>query len=429
MKALLYDCPSGISGDMNIGALVDLGVPQEFVRSELARLHLDDEFTLLFEPAQKLGITGTRVTVRLSARRDDTGHRHDHNNAGPHHHHIRKPDHRHYRDIKEMISASPFNERVRTTTGRMFAIIAEAEARIHGIPVDDVSFHEVGATDSIVDIFSAAICLDYLDTDAVFSNPVELGEGFVNCSHGRLPVPAPATLEILKGVPCLTGGVAGEATTPTGAAILKATVQQFGRRFAVTPERIGYGIGHLDFAIPNVLRVVMGEVGEDAVAPHGTERVNVEITANIDDMAPEFYEPLIERLFSAGASDVFITPIIMKKSRLAHMISVLAQEQKVDSLVQVLFEESTTIGVRLHPVDKRMLSRSLVSVPTSFGVVQVKIVQIQGGGARRWKVEYEDVKRLGLKHSVPYLQIHREIEAEVRQYLANAGSIDPEEQR
>jgi uncharacterized protein (TIGR00299 family) protein len=317
---------------------------------------------------------------------------------------------------------------VKATTGRIFAVIAEAEARIHGIDIDEVAFHEVGATESIVDIFGAAICLDYLAVDTVLSTAVELGSGFVQCAHGRLAVPAPATLEILKGVPCLTGGVSGEATTPTGAAILKATVRQFGRRFAITPERIGYGIGERSFAIPNVLRVVVGEVCEDAAAPYRTERTNVEITANIDDMSPESYEPLIERLFSAGASDVFITPIMMKKSRPAHMISVLAQEQKVDSLVQVLFEESTTIGVRMHPVGKRMLSRSSIIVPTSFGEVRVKLVQLHQGGAKRWKVEHEDVMRLAKEHGVPYLTLHREIDAEVRKHLASTASASAEEQ-
>ncbi len=428
MKALLYDCPSGISGDMNLGALVDLGVPREHVLGELARLRFDEEFKLTFAKAEKQGITGTRATVTLSARGGRADHHDDHHHAAPHSHQGGMHAHRHYRDIKEIIAASPFKDSVKATTGRIFEVIAEAEARIHGIAIDEVAFHEVGATDSIVDIFGAAICLDYLGVDTVLSTAVELGSGFVHCAHGRLAVPAPATLEILKGVPCLTGGVAGEATTPTGAAILKATVRQFGQRFAITPERIGYGVGHRDFAIPNVLRVVVGEVGEDAAAPYRTERANVEITANIDDMSPESYEPLIERLFSAGASDVFVTPIIMKKSRLAHMISVLAPEQVVDSLVQVLFEESTTIGVRLHPVDKRMLSRSSVTVPTSFGEVQVKLVQLQRGGAQRWKVEHEDVKRLALEHGLPYLTLHREIDAEVREHLASTASANTEAQ-
>jgi uncharacterized protein (TIGR00299 family) protein len=439
VKALLYDCPSGISGDMNLGALVDLGVPRQHVLNELARLRLDEEFTLTFANAEKQGITGTRATVTLAARggRADHHHDHDHDDHHRHHHehhaashsHPRGMDtHRHYRDIKEIIAASPYKESIKTTAARIFAVIAEAEARIHGTAIDEVAFHEVGATDSIVDIFGAAICLEYLAVDTVLSTAVELGSGFVKCAHGRLAVPAPATLEILKGVLCLTGGVAGEATTPTGAAILKATVRKFGQRFAVTPERIGYGIGHRDFAIPNVLRVVLGEVNEDAAAPYWSERSNVEITANIDDMSPESYEPLIERLFSAGASDVFITPIIMKKSRLAHMISVLAQEQLVDSLVEVLFEESTTIGVRLHAVGKRMLSRSSVTVPTSFGDVAVKLVQLQRGGAQRWKVEYNDVRRLAQEHGLPYLTLNREIEAEVRKHFASDASADNKKQ-
>ncbi len=404
MKALLYDCPSGISGDMNLGALVDLGVPPEHVLRELARLELGEEFKLAFTKAQKRGIVGTRATVTLSA------HPGDHS-------------HRHYRDLRQLIACSPFKASIKQTAGRIFAVIAEAEARIHGIAVDEVAFHEVGATDSIVDILGAAICLDYLGVDAVLSNPVELGSGFVDCAHGRLAVPAPATLEILKGVPCLTGGVAGEATTPTGAAILKATVGRFGERFAVTPERVGYGIGQRDFAIPNVLRVVLGEVAAEAAV---NERTSVEITANIDDMSPESYEPLIERLFSAGASDVFLTPIIMKKSRPAHMISVLAQQQKVDALVQALFEESTTIGVRLHPVGKRMLPRTQVTVPTSFGEVRVKIVQL--GAGSRWKVEHEDVRRVALERGLPYLSVRREIEAEVREHLAVTGAQTREQQ-
>jgi pyridinium-3,5-bisthiocarboxylic acid mononucleotide nickel chelatase len=419
VKALFYDCPAGISGDMNLAALVDLGVPREHVLSELARLRLDDEFTLIFSKAEKQGISGTRAKVKLSA--GAVQHQHDHRHGTPHSHHGDTHAHRHYRDIKTIIAASPFKESVKATTARIFSVIAEAESRIHGIDLDEVAFHEVGATDSIVDIFGAAICLDYLAVDTVLSTAVELGSGFVQCAHGRLAVPAPATLEILKGVPCLTGGVAGEATTPTGAAILKATVQQFGQRFAITPERIGYGIGQRDFAIPNVLRVVLGELSEDASAVYRTERTNVEITANIDDMSPESYEPLIERLFATGASDVFITPIMMKKSRLAHMISVLAQEQKVDALVEVLFEESTTIGVRMHPVGKRMLPRSLLTVPTRFGAVRIKLVQLREGGAKRWKVEHEDVVRLAKEHGLPYLTLHREIDNEVRKYFADGA--------
>lgn len=442
MKALLYECPSGISGDMNLAALVDLGVPAEHVLSELAKLRLDDEFKLEFTKAQKQGISGTRAKVTVAGGEGPADHHHDHDHEHGHnhdhahgrHHAARDHDHgagqahRHYRDIKKMIAASPFKESVKQTTARIFSIIAEAEARIHGIDLDAVAFHEVGATNSIVDIFGAAICLDYLGVDTVLSTAVELGSGFVNCAHGRLAVPAPATLDIMKGVPCLTGGVVGEATTPTGAAILKATVRQFGQRFAITPERIGYGIGHRDFAIPNVLRVVIGEVSEVAALPYRTDRANVEITANIDDMSPKSYEPLIERLFLTGASDVFVTPIMMKKSRPAHMVSVLAHEHKVDALVQVLFEELSAIGVRLHTVSKRMLSRSVRTVPTSFGEVRVKVVQLGSGDAERWKVEHDDIKRLALQHGVPYLALRREIDAEVRAHFAASAPAKTESQ-
>lgn len=435
MRALLYDCASGISGDMNLGALVDLGVPQEYLLHELARLQLGEEFTLTFARAEKQGITGRRATVTLAGRgkKENRGagtpgeHPHHHQGEVAHTHQGGEHAHRHYRDIKEIIKASPFKSSIKTTTQRIFDVIAEAEAHVHGIAADAVVFHEVGAVDSIVDIFGAAICLDYLAVDRVFSGPVELGSGFVQCAHGRLAVPAPATLEILTGVPCLTGGVEGEATTPTGAAILKATAHKFSRGFAITPERVGYGIGHRDFTIPNVLRVVMGEVREPvALTPYWVEHTSVEIAANIDDMPPECYEPLIERLFSAGASDVFLTPITMKKSRLAHMISVLAQEHLADSLTQILFEESTTIGLRLHAVGKRMLSRTSVTVPTSFGDVQVKVVQ-GSGGTRRWKVEYEDVKRLTSKSSLSYLSMHRRINDEVAEHFAAVHPQDKKE--
>ncbi len=430
MRALLYECASGISGDMNLAALVDLGVPQEHLLRELPRLRLGEEFTLTFARVEKQGITGTRATVTLVGRGSressdgqmpDPAHHHHQHGEKAHAHDGGAHVHRHYRDIKEIINAAPFNDAIKTTTRRIFDVIAEAEAHVHGVAVDDVAFHEVGAVDSIVDIFGAAICLDYLGVDTVLAGPVELGSGFVQCAHGRLAVPAPATLEILKGVPCLTGGVVGEATTPTGAAILKATARRFSRSFAITPERIGYGVGHRDFSIPNVLRVVLGEIEDALSAPGWSERTNVEITANIDDMSPESYEPLIERLFSAGASDVFLTPITMKKSRLAHMISVLAQEHLVDSLVHILFEESTTIGVRLHPVGKRMLSRASVTVRTSFGEVRVKVVELRGG-TQRWKVEYEDVKRLARERGLPYLTLQREIDAELRKHFASNPS-------
>jgi hypothetical protein len=407
MKTLFYQCSSGISGDMNLGALVDVGVPEEYLRSELARLQLDKEFVLSFSRAEKMGIWGTRAKVLVQLPRNH-GHLHGFGQHRHSHH-----EHRRYADIKRLIDRAGYSERVTKIAIDIFQCIAEAEAVIHATDIEDVHFHEVGATDSIVDIVGAAICLDYLKVERIVCSPIELGGGFVQCEHGRLPVPAPATMEILKGMQCRIGGVDGEATTPTGAAILKATAHAFDPGEEFVASRIGYGIGMRDFNIPNALRVMLGESTERRLA---LEPTSFEIKANIDDMTPEAYEPLMERLFSSGASDVFLTPIVMKKNRLAHMVSVLCNEKSMDLLVQTLFEHSTTIGVRVQPAFKRMLPRSLQSVATSYGDVRVKIVELPGGG-RRWKVEHDDVKKLAADCGVAYLAIRKEIEAEVRQHL------------
>ncbi|MFM0156916.1 nickel pincer cofactor biosynthesis protein LarC [Paraburkholderia sediminicola] len=443
MRALLYECASGISGDMNLGALIDLGVPYEYLVGELAALRLDGEFALCVERAHKMGIHGTRATVVLAAsaatQPDHGGGRdHDHHHNHDHHHshnhdsaHERSPDthvHRRYRDIRRLIENVACKTQVKAIASRIFAALAEAEAKIHGIEQDEVEFHEVGSIDSIVDVFGAAICLDYLAVDIVLAGPVELGTGFVRCAHGRLPVPTPATLEILQQIPCTCGGVDGEATTPTGAAILKATVHRFGDRLSFMPLRTGYGIGQRDFAIPNVLRVSLCEVDDatgksSEMPPYRVDRTNVEIAANIDDMSPEAIEPLMDQLFQAGASDVFVTPIMMKKSRMAQTISILAQPHKVDELVDVLFENSTTIGVRLYAVGKRMLVRKLQTVATRFGDVRVKVVTLPFNGRQRWKVEHDDVRRISVEQGVPYLSLYREIELAVQQSLGEHSPV------
>lgn len=406
MTVLYYHCASGISGDMNLGALIDLGVPEAHLRRELARLNLHDEFELKVERAQKMGIWGTRVRVIVHEQ-------HPHSHGHDHHHHGRS-----WLDIERLIGASNYGDKVKTTVHRMFREVAEAEAHVHGLPVSDVHFHEVGATDSIVDLFGAAICLDLLGIDQVVCGPVELGSGFVRCEHGLLPVPAPATLEILRGVPCQQGGVQGEATTPTGAAILKATVQQFAPRAGFVTERIGYGVGQRDFAVPNVLRVMLGEFADEAAVPAAAAAPsNVEIKANIDDMTAEAFEPLLERLFEAGASDAFLTPIVMKKSRLAHLLTVLCTEARLDALVDVVFEHSSTIGVRLSPVGKRMLPRRIHRIATAHGEVQVKSVTLPSGECR-WKLEHDDVKRLAAQHGIAYLSLRTDLEAEVGAALA-----------
>jgi uncharacterized protein (TIGR00299 family) protein len=391
MKALLYQCHAGISGDMHLGAMIDLGVPRELITREMQKLNLGDAYQIAYTAAQKMGISGTRADVEAQ---DESSHRS-------------------HRRIQQMISAAGFAPGVETRASAIFETIAIAEAKIHSIAVEDVHFHEVGAIDSIVDIVAAAIALDHLDVDRIYCGPVELGSGYVNCAHGRYPVPAPATQEILKGVPCRLGGVKGESTTPTGAAILKACVDEFVDPRLFVPHQIGYGVGHKDFDVPNVLRIVLGEVPEtrqiDASKP---EAEHFKIEANIDDMSPEAFEPLQTRLMALGASDVYFTSVMMKKSRPAICLSVLVPAANVNEISDAVLNHSTTIGLRILPFEKRTLPRELVSVTTSLGTVQVKIV-VQPNGVKRWKAEHEDVQRLAVDNDLDYLRVRGIIDHEL----------------
>jgi hypothetical protein len=391
-RVLVYDCFSGIAGDMHIGAMVDLGVPEDYLRTQLARLPMSDEFTLRLEHDRKLGITGTRATVQL--------------NPG-----VDRPA-RHLSDVSRVIEQADYPPPVTRGALAIFRRIAEAESHIHGISMEAIHFHEVGATDAIVDIVAAALCLDYLNADEIRCGPVELGGGMVRCEHGTMPVPAPATAEILKGVPCHMGRVQQEATTPTGAAILKHAVHDFSLPDGFLLRRIGYGIGQKDFSIPNVLRVMLGEVTTTPVDASYDRATDLQIDCNIDDMSPEAFGPLMDALFVGGAKDVFLTPIVMKKGRPATMLSVLCEPGQVDALMAILFAQSTTIGVRTFPVEKYMLPRTLRSVTTSLGEVRVKQVT-PPGGVPRWKVEHDDIVRLAEKSNLGYLGAAKRIEREV----------------
>ena len=394
-RTLLYDCFSGISGDMHIGALVDIGVPVDHLRDELAKLSLKSEFELDVEPATKMGISGCKATVVLRGDRP-------------------KP-HRRLADIVEIIERAGYSRAVEARAVAMFQALGEAEADVHGIDVEDVHFHEVGATDAIVDIVSAALGLECLDIDAVLSRPVEVGGGTVLCAHGRMPVPAPATALLLKGVPCRYGGVDGEATTPTGATILKCAVDTFGEPREFVAERIGHGIGHRDFDRPNVLRVALGAIVSDRVPGYDVE-TNVEIECNIDDMRPEAFQPLMEDLFAAGARDVVVTPALMKKSRPGHRVSVLAPPDRLEAVVRILTDNSTTIGVRFHDVQKWMLPRRTVTVGTTFGKVRVKVSELPNG-RKRWKSEHEDILALARARGDSYLMLKDAVDAEIAQWM------------
>lgn len=251
MKILYYDCFCGISGDMNLGALIDLGVPGEYLIQELSKINLNSEYEIKIEKSAKLGITGTRADVILKHEPDTETYAHAHEHE--HHHH------RNLKDIEEIIKSGDLSDKVKKLSLDMFMKVAEAEAKVHGKTLYEVHFHEVGATDSIVDFLGAAICIDYLKPDKIIASPVQVGGGFVKCAHGIMPVPAPATAEILKNIPVKTGIVQFETTTPTGAAILAANVQEYTQQVDFSIKQIGYGIGYRDLEIPNVLRVYLGE--------------------------------------------------------------------------------------------------------------------------------------------------------------------------
>ena len=376
---------------MHLAALLDLGVPLPAVESELAKLRLSGEYQLEAQPAVKMGISGTQLRVHAKDQHD----------------------HRHYSTIRSAIEDAGLTEGATRRALAMFELIAVAEARIHAIDVEKVHFHEVGAIDSIVDIVGAAIALDHLAVERIVSNPVEVGSGTVRCAHGEFPVPAPATQEILTGVPCLYGGVKGESTTPTGAAILKANVDEFAPTASFAPEQFGYGIGHKDFAVSNVLRVVLGQSG--ATTQAGTESM-CRIEANIDDMTAEALAPLLDDLIAAGANDAWCTPIIMKKGRAATMLTALTSTANRDAIADKILNETTTIGVRLVPLQRRALPRESTLVETSLGAAAVKVVT-QPDGRQRFKVEHDDVLRIARERGADYLATHRQLDFEVAQHL------------
>ena len=405
-SALYYECFAGIAGDMHLGALIDLGVPEPHLQAELARLELAGEFSLVAEPASKDGIAGTRATVRLAPEAE-------------------RP-HRLLADIEGIVLRAGYAPAVQERALGMFRALAAAEAQIHGRSVEEIHFHEVGATDSIVDIVGAAIGLDYLGRERgvvrAFCGPVELGSGMVRCEHGLLPVPAPATAALLAGVPCGYGGVEGEATTPTGAVILKCAVAAFEPPPAFVPSKIGYGIGHKSFTRPNVLRLTLGEAPADlGSARNRTETLatetNIEVECNIDDMPAEAFGPLMDGLLAKGARDVFLTPIVMKKSRPGTKVSVLVDEAALDAVLEALFAASTTIGVRLRQVAKRMLPRQQRTLETTLGKVRVKLAQLPNG-ATRWKSEHDDVAAIAARTGEGYLATKAAVDAELARLLA-----------
>lgn len=423
MRVAYLDAFSGISGDMTIGAFLDLGMPLHALEGALAPLGLGG-YRLEVSRRVRSGIEATKFDVHLDAAGGATEH--DHPAAGmlpSHHHHHddgtrdddghdhdHPADHRHYREIRALLGEAPLAPGVRSRAQRVFQALAEAEGRIHGVPPDDVAFHEVGAVDAIVDVVGAAACLDHFAVAEVLVSPLPLGSGLTRSRHGTIPVPAPATLELLRGFPVRPEDGDRELVTPTGAAIVAALARP-GAPGEIVPEAIGYGAGTRELADrPNLLRVVLGERaaadGTSAV-PHPTRERMVVLEANIDDMNPEFFDAAVEGLFAAGARDVTLAPITMKKGRPATLLQVIVEPARRDRIAEVMLRETSTIGVRSHDIERLVLPREERSVLTRYGAVRVKVVTLPDGG-RRVAPEYEDCRRAARDAGVPVAEVYAE---------------------
>lgn len=377
MNILYLDCYAGISGDMTVAALLDLGVPLEHLRAELAKLGLPaGSFEISTNKTERQHVAALKFNVAV----------HDHHT------------HRHYADIDAMISESTISATVKESARRIFRRLAEAEAKVHGVVVEEVHFHEVGAVDSIVDIVGTAICLEYLGVDRIHVSALPLGSGFVETAHGRLPVPAPATAELIKGLPLHGECGPGERVTPTGAAIVAAVAAGFVTQPAMLLEKTGCGAGEKDFGdCPNILRAFLGKSIEKV--DHADEVIVVE--ANIDDSTPEVLGYAMERLLDAGALDVFFSPIQMKKNRPAVKLSFLCPPEQLDGLAKILLTETSAIGLRHYRAERVLLERSIARRMTEFGEVRFKQVFDSNGILIRSTPEYEDCRRIARERNIP----------------------------
>lgn len=409
MKAIYYDCFAGISGDMNLGAMVDLGADKDALVAELRKLKLDG-WKLEFSRDSRAGIFGTKAEVVL-----DAAHRHEH--AHEHHHrdahadaHAHSHEHRAYSDIVKIVEESEISERAKKLSLAIFEKIAAAEAKIHGTNVADVKFHEVGALDSIIDIVGAAVCADLLGAEKFACSAVELGGGTVRCAHGVMPVPAPATAEILRGVPVRLNGAPHECTTPTGAAILAALCDSFEGKIGGRIIANGVGIGHrVCRELPNVLRVSLVELSE---APEILSENMKVVEANIDDMTAEELAFACLRLFDAGAADVWQEGVSGKKSRMGAKLCALVRADMLDAAVACVFENTTTLGARISEVKRVSLPRKTEIFESSLGAVGVKTADFRG--RKKIKPEFDDCMKIAAKKNMPLGEIRRIVENEYK---------------
>lgn len=405
-RVIYFDCFAGASGDMILGALLDLGLDFELLRAELTKLSIDG-YRIEARKVTKSGFSATKFDV-VDEHHHNHEHNHDHHHAHDHSN-LHEHPHGHRRnltDIIQMIEQSQLAAEVKANSINIFNRLAFAEAKIHGTVPEKVHFHEVGAVDAIVDIVGAAIGLQLLQVDKIVVSALPMGKGFVKCQHGTIPVPAPATLELLTGMSTYGSEHNGETVTPTGAAILSTLAEACGPMPLMSVSKVGYGAGTRDFGVPNLLRAVLGEESQEALPGLNCQSETVmELEANLDDMNPEFFDYIYEQLFKYGALDVFLVPIQMKKNRPAQMIRVLCPEQKLNELARVLFMETSTIGIRVNKWQRFCLQREIVTVETDFGAIRIKQALLDGNIVN-CAPEYEDCKAKAKACGVPLKKIY-----------------------
>ncbi len=385
MRTAYFDCFSGISGDMCLGALVDAGASMDELRDGLSSLELAS-YRLSSSRVKRGGVSATKVDVVVTGDEPE----------------------RRLADVSGIIENSALPEDVKEQSLRIFRRLFEAESKVHGGRIEEIHLHELSATDCIVDIVGTLLCLDLLGIEEVISSPLNLGAGTVQTAHGLMPVPAPATAHLLMGIPVFSSGIKLELTTPTGAAIIAETADSFGHCPGMTIEEIGAGAGSHDLTVqPNVLRVFIGKRTESARDVGRTvERIAV-IETNIDDLNPQVYEYLMERLFKEGALDVFLSTVMMKKSRPGVLLHVLAHPASRERLMDIIFEETTTLGIRFHETERVCLDRELKEVDTEFGPVRYKVVTAEECG--KAAPEYEDCRRIAEKTGLPLIEVLKKL--------------------
>jgi hypothetical protein len=414
MRIGYLECFAGISGDMLMGALVDAGAPMELLQKTAGSLGLGAE--LRMSRVNRSGIQSTKIDVLVGSNLQEPaaptgpvehvhGHGHGHHHAHGHNHQHEPAAHHHGRSlpqIRSLLTAADLTQRARNLSLGAFTLLAQAEGRIHGVPIEEVHFHEVGAVDAIVDIACSAAAADALDVDEWYCSPVNVGSGFVNCAHGRFPVPAPATAELLKNAPVYSAHVQMELVTPTGAALLRALDCRFESTPVMRTQSIGYGAGTRNpERFPNVVRVSIGEIAQAPRFSSGTNHETITVLeCAVDDLSPQVLAHAAQLALDQGALDVMSAPVTMKKGRLGTLLTVLCKPADAGRLQQLLFRETTTLGIRVREENRVVLTRETTAVQTEFGVIQVKAGSWQG---EEWNAapEFEDCRRAAAAFQVP----------------------------